>query len=292
MSDLFPSDFLAALQHLRIEARQVPRGGRHAEHHAREAGSGIEFRDYRPYVAGDDIRRVDWNLYRRFDRVFLRLLDEVRDLPLHVLLDVSDSMWLESPPRADAARRAAAILAAVSLNQLDAVAVHPFGDRLGPSLPAVRGKRSLHRVLHFLEELTPLGRTNLGDSLEAFNRLPHRRALAVVISDFFDERGLEAIRAALASFRHRLVLIRMYRKSDREPVLQGELRLADCETDQTLDVSISERVLARYRRTFAAFDEGLKTTAANRGATLLELDTDEDLLPQFGDLFPDGVFRL
>jgi len=292
MSELFPSDFLAALQHLRIEARQVPRGGRHAEHHAREAGSGIEFRDYRPYAPGDDFRRVDWNLYRRFDRVFLRLLDEVRDLPLHVLLDVSDSMWLESPRRADAARRAAAIVAAISLNQLDAVAIHPFGDRLGPSLNPVQGKRSLHRVLHFLEALAPMGRTNVGGSLGAFGRLPHRRALAVVISDFFDERGLESIRRAVDAFRHRIVLIRLFRKSDREPRLQGEFRLADCETDQTLDVSISERVMTRYRRTYAAFDEGLKTIAANRGAELLELDTDEDLLPQFGALFPDGVFRL
>lgn len=291
MSELFPPDFVAALGHLRIEARQVPRGGRHAEHHARQAGSGIEFRDYRQYTPGDDFRRVDWNLYRRFERVFLRLLDEVRDLPLHLLLDLSDSMWLESPPRADAARRAAAIMAAVSLNQLDAVALHPFGARLGAPLSLVRGKRSLHRVLAHLEAATPLGRTDLHTSLEAFARLPHRPALAVVISDFFDERGLGAVCEALGALRHRLVLIRVTRPSDREPDLDGELRLADCETDLTLDVSVSERVRERYRESYRAFDEGLRAFAARRGAGLLELDADRPPLPQFDVLFPDGVFR-
>jgi uncharacterized protein (DUF58 family) len=291
MSELFPADLLASLEHLRIEARQVPRGGRQAEHHAREAGSGIEFRDYRQYVPGDDIRRVDWNLYRRFERVFLRLLDEVKDLPLHVLLDQSDSMWLESPPRADAARRAAAVMAAVSLNQLDAVAVRPFGDRLAPALEPVHGKRSLHRVLAFLEAQVPLGGTDLRAGLEAFARLPYRSSLAVVISDFFDDRGLPAVLEGLGAIRHRLVLIRVLRASDREPLLGGEFRLADCETEQTLDVSISEAVKARYREAYHDFEEGLRSFAAARGAALLELDADRPILPQFDVLFPRGVFR-
>ncbi|MBN2491195.1 MAG: DUF58 domain-containing protein [Planctomycetes bacterium] len=291
MSALFPEDFLAALEHLRIEARQVVRGGRLAEHHAREAGGGIEFRDYRAYVPGDDFRRVDWNLYRRFARVFLRLRDEVRDLPLHVLLDQSDSMWLESPPRADAARRAAAVMAAASLNQLDPVAVHPFGERLGPALGPVRGKRNLHRVLGFLEAQVPLGRTDIGASLAEFGRAPHRPALAVVISDFFDDRGLEAVVKALGALRHRLVLIRVLRPADREPVLAGEFRLADCETDQTLDVSVSEAVQARYRESYRAFEEGIRSFALARGAALLELDADAPTLPQFGVLFPEGVCR-
>jgi len=291
MSDLFPPDFVAALTNLRIEARQVPRGGRPAEHHARQAGAGIEFRDYRPYSPGDDIRRVDWNLFRRFDRVFLRLLDEVRDLPLYCLLDLSDSMWMEDPPRVDAARRAAAVMAAVSLNQLDSAAVFPFGARLGAPLHTVQGKQSLHRVLAFLEAQKALGETDICGGLNAFSRLPLRKGLVVVISDFFDSHGLEALKEGFMAVRHRLLLIRVVRKSDREPGLQGEYRLADCETDLTLDVSISEEVMARYRKAFGQFEEGLRAIAALNGAGLLEVDLEKELLPQFGALFTDGVYR-
>ncbi len=291
MSDLFPPDFVSALIQLRIEARQVPRGGHHAEHHAREPGSGIEFRDYRPYAPGDDVRRVDWNLYRRFGRVFLRLLDEVRDLPLYCLTDMSDSLWLEQPPRADAARRSAAVMAAVSLNQLDAAAVFPFGADLGTPLPATRGKQNLHRVLAFLEGLTALGRTDLRRSLQTFSRLPVKPGLAVVISDFFDPHGLEAVGEGLATLRHRLVMIRVMRGSDGDPELRGEFRLADCESEETLDVSVSDRLLDRYREAYVDFEGGLRTLAARRGAFLLEVDMEEALLPQFGLLFQDGVLK-
>ena len=81
-SELFDPEFLESLGHLRLVARQVPRGGRFAEQRSRDLGSGIEFKDYRPYAPGDDLRGVDWNVYRRLGRVFLRLFEELEDLPL------------------------------------------------------------------------------------------------------------------------------------------------------------------------------------------------------------------
>lgn len=292
MSALFSEDFVAALTSLRIEARRVPRGGRHAEHHAREPGSGIEFRDYRAYTPGDDVRLVDWRLYRRFERLFLRLLDEVRDLPCYVLLDTSDSMWLDDARRATAARRVAAVLAAVSLNQLDAVSIHPFGADLGASSGTVEGKRGLHRVLGFLEALEPAGRTDIRTSLEKFGRLPQRHGLVVVVSDFFDDAGLDAVWQAVRALRHRVALVRLVAASDRDPTIDGELRLEDCETGSTVDVTVTDRVLARYRAAVAEFEQGIEQLAARRGATLLEVDVDQPVLPQFAGLFPDGVLRV
>jgi uncharacterized protein (DUF58 family) len=291
MSELFPAEFLAALDSLRIEARRVPPGGRHGEHHAREAGAGIEFRDYRAYSPGDDFRRIDWNLYQRFRRVYLRLLDELRDLPLYVLLDLSDSMWLEDPPRADAARRAAALMAAVSLGQLDRVAIHPFGAVLGAPLPPTSGKRHLPRVLAFLQDLGRQGRTDFARSLGDFARLPHRRGLVVVISDFFDEGGLDAVTGAMGVLRHRLLLVRVVNSRDRNPPESGELRLVDCESGATVDVTVSERVRNRYLEQLEAFDAGLARFAAGRNAELVEVDAEEPVLPRFHAVFRGGVFR-
>ena len=106
-SEIFDPAFLESLKALRFVARRVAAGGRFAEQRSKDLGSGIEFRDYRPYTAGDDFRSIDWNIYRRLGRVFLRLFEELEDLPLYLLPDVSDSMWLEEPPRARAGLRAA-----------------------------------------------------------------------------------------------------------------------------------------------------------------------------------------
>lgn len=291
MSDLFPDDLLAALAHLRVEARRVPRGGRLAEHHARESGAGIEFRDHRAYAPGDDFRRVDWNLFRRFSRLFLRLADEVRDLPLHVFLDLSDSAWVEDPPRARAGRQAAGVLAAVSLNQLDPAGIFPFGAALGPVLPPLCGRSALPRVLSHLEDLKPLGRTDFAASCRELAALKLRPGLLAVVSDFFDPAGLEAATGALGALRHRLLLVRLGRRSDRDPSLAGDLRLRECESSATLDVTVTDAVRRRYLEAFTAFEENLRAFATRRNAGLLELDVERPVLAQFEPLFPDGVFH-
>ncbi len=288
---LFPPELLEALAHLRIAARRVPAGGRHAEHHARESGAGIEFRDHRAYAPGDDLRRVDWHLWGRFARLFLRLSDETRDLPLHLLVDVSDSTWLEVPPRSFAGRQAAGVLAAVSLGQADRVHVFPFGAALGEGMPPASGSRGLPRVLAFLEDLRPLGRTDFQAALWTFARLPLRSGLCVVVSDFFDPAGLAAVREALAAIRHRLLLVRLVRRSDRDPALQGELRLVDCETGDGVDVTLGARALEAYRKEVSAFDQGLRTLAEERGAGEIEIDVEAPVLPQLEPLFAGGVFR-
>ncbi len=116
LEQLLGDGFLEALQSLRISARRVPRRGRHAEQRSKDLGSGIEFRDFRPYVPGDDLRSIDWNIYRRLGRVFLRLFEEMEDLPLYLMPDVSRSMYFEAPPRALGGLRCALALAAVSVD--------------------------------------------------------------------------------------------------------------------------------------------------------------------------------
>lgn len=290
LEEVFPPDFLEALQNLRVQARRVAPGGPHGEHHARQAGSGIEFRDYRAYVPGDDFRRIDWNLFARFERLYLRLLDELKELPVHLLLDLSDSAWAEDPPRSLAARRIAGIWSAVGLNQLDPVGVFPFGADLGEPLEPRGGKRRLPEVLRHIAALEKHGRTDIRKSLESFGRLPLRRGLAIVISDFFDPGGVPAIEAAISALRHRVVLVRLVRPSDFDPTIDGEVRLTDAETGEEIVVAIDDPVIARYRESHEAFSEGLRTLAHARGCPLLEVDVTAPLLPQFSVLFEGGVF--
>jgi len=290
MAVLFSDDFVRAIAPLRIVARQVAAGGRHAEHRSRDLGSGMEFRDFRSYVPGDDIRRVDWNLYRRSGRLFLRLFEETEDLPVYILLDVSDSMFFEIPPRADAARQMAAVLAAITLNQLDRTAIYPFADDLLRPLGPISGKQGVHRVLAHLEQLGPSGPTNFERSVRRLQAMRLRQGLAVVISDYFDPRGIGAVAAALRSLRHRLLLVQVARASDAAPSLDGELRLIDCESGAGVDVAVTGAGLERYRRAYREYCDELLRFAARRRAAHLVLDADRPVLAQLGELFVGGVF--
>jgi uncharacterized protein (DUF58 family) len=289
MSTLFDEAFVRALAPLRIVARQVPAAGRPAEHRSRDRGAGLEFRDFRGYVPGDDLRRVDWNVYRRSGRLVMRLFEQPEDLAVHVLVDVSDSMFLEDPPRANAARQLAAAFAAVALNQLDRAGVYPFGADLGVPLPVTADKRALPRVLDFLERLGPAGPTDLARVLRRFGTLRARSGLAVVISDFFDPHGLDAVLPALAALRQRLVLVQVVRAADADPDVPGEFTLVDCETGGEVDVAATARVRARYQEAYARFQAALHEFAARRGAVLVRVDAEQPVLAQLGSLFRNGT---
>jgi len=290
--ELFDPDFLESLQRLRLVARRVPRGGRFAEQRSKALGSGIEFQDHRPYSPGDDLRGVDWNLYRRLGKVFLRLFEELEDLPVYLLPDVSASMWLEEPPRARAGLRAAMAFAAIALGQMDRVGVFTFADELELSLRPQTGWSSLPRFADRLAKVPQGGGTDFEGALRRFGGMPLRRGLAVVISDFFDPRGLEAIVAALKPMRHRLLLVQLTRPGDREPQLDGDLRLRDCETSRVEEVTVPPQVLARSREAYDRFQGGLLSFARRREAGLIQLDAGEEVVPQIAALFENGRWSL
>jgi uncharacterized protein (DUF58 family) len=294
-ADLFDTAFLEAAERLRLVARRVAPRGRFADQRSKDRGAGLEFQDYRPYVSGDDLRAIDWTVYRRLGRVFLRLFEEHEDLPLYLLVDSSRSAWLERPPRARAGLRAALALAAVSLGQHDRVGIFPFGDDVTVLQKPTAGKGKLMELAARMSTLEPLGKTDLGKSLKRFSALGLRQGLAVVISDFFDPAGLAAVEDALRSVRHKLLLVQLVRASDRHPEraraatgAANDVRVIDCESGASHDVSLTPAVLERYRTAYDRFNSGLAAFARSRNAGLLALDCDVEVVPQLATLFENG----
>ena len=288
--DLYDAAFLESLTRLRIIATRVQGGGRHAEQRSRDLGSGFDFRDYRPYTPGDDLRAIDWNLYRRLGRVFVRLYEELEDLPLYLLPDLSRSAFLEQPPRARAGLRASLALGAISLNQHDSVGVFPFSDQLEVLVRPSAGKRRVLTLADRLAGVEPGGETDFAASLARFGALGLREGLVAIVSDFFDPRGIEAVTAALGRLRHRLLLVQLVRASDRDPDITGDVRLVDCETGGAADVSISSATLERYRAAYDRFQEGLTSFARRRGAGLVRLDVEQEVVPQLAAVFETGSY--
>ena len=288
INELFDPEFLESLARLRILARRVSRGGRHADQRSKDLGSGIEFRDFRPYSPGDDFRAIDWNIYRRLGRVFLRLFEELEDLPVYLITDISRSMYLEDPPRARAGLRCGLALASIALNHHDSVGLFPFSDDLTISLRPQGGKGKLMRFAGSMAAFAPGGVTNLENSMRRFSALKLRRGMAVIISDFFDPAGAEAVVSALRTLRHKLLLVQLVRSVDREPNVQRDVRLRDCETGATEDVSATAAVMNHYREAYDRFQARIHEFARQRNAGLLRLDVEAEVVPQLATLFETG----
>lgn len=287
-TELFDPGFLKSVQRLKLRARRAVRLGRHAEQRARDVGQGFEFRDFRPYVAGDDLRSIDWNVYRRLGKLFVKLFEEQRDLPLYLMPDVSASMFMEETPRIRAAQRAALAIAAVGLGQHDTVGLFPFAEDLQIRVKSKSGKSNLMSFAQHLSQLEARNATSLADSIRHLCTLKLRPGLLVILSDFFDPAGIDAVIQALRPCRHRLLLIQLVRRSDADPTLQGDVRLKDAESGEVVNVSITPRVLENYRAAYARFNDGLASFARQRQAILLRLDAEQDVLDQLSELFASG----
>src|SRR2546430_15368466 len=158
---LLEPKFLARLEQLELVSRKIFVGRMKGERLSKRKGQSVEFADYRNYVIGDDLRFLDWNLFARLEKLFIRLFMEEEDLHFYVLIDNSLSMDFGNPTKLHYAKQGSAALAFIGLVQIDRVVIEAFNDRLTQSLPAVRGKRSLWRVLDFLQKLAPAGNSDM-----------------------------------------------------------------------------------------------------------------------------------
>src|SRR5438270_312042 len=188
---LLDPGFLTRLEQLELVSRKIFLGRMKGERRSKKKGQSVEFADYRNYVIGDDLRFLDWNLYARLDRLFLRLFMEEEDLHFYVLLDNSLSMDFGTPSKLHYAKQIAAALGFIGLVNLDRVVVEPFNDRLTQTMPAARGRRSLWRVMDFLQKLEPAGPSDLRQALRTFSLKCSGKGIVVLVSDMMDKGGFE-----------------------------------------------------------------------------------------------------
>src|SRR5947208_4503334 len=183
---LLDPQFLARLEQLELVSRKIFLGRMKGERRSKRKGQSVEFADYRNYVMGDDLRFLDWNLFARLDKLFIRLFMEEEDLHFYLLIDNSLSMDFGTPTKLHYARQVAAALAFIGLVNLDRVVIEAFNDRLTQSMPAARGRRSLWRVLDFLQKLEAAGPSDLRRCLRTFSLKCSGKGVVVLLSDFMD----------------------------------------------------------------------------------------------------------
>src|SRR6266480_1316843 len=188
---LLDPQFLARLEQLELVTKRIFLGRMKGERRSKKKGQSVEFADYRNYVIGDDLRFLDWNLFARLEKLFIRLFMEEEDLHFYVLIDNSLSMDFGNPTKLHYARQVAAALAFIGLVNMDRVVIEVFNEKLTQSMPALRGRKSLWRVMDFLQKLQPAGPSNLRESLKTFTMKSSGKGIVVLLSDMMDKEGYE-----------------------------------------------------------------------------------------------------
>jgi uncharacterized protein (DUF58 family) len=270
---LFDSAFLAKLEQLHLLARKLFRGEHRAERRSRQVGSSLEFADYRNYAWGDDPRTIDWAVYARLDRLFVKLFEQERDLDVHFLVDCSASMrWYPEAgqtgqtPKLDAGRRIAAALSYIALANLDRVNVGWFDANLGDDLGLTRGKAQFHKVLDFLRTAPEAsGPTALERSFRTFTQRLKRRGLVFVLSDFLDPAGTDAALSLLRYHQFEVHIVQVLHPAELDPKLSGDLRLTECETGAVYELTASDALVRAYREQVHGFLANLERFCLQRG---------------------------
>ena len=261
---LFDDEFQRKLEMLALVSRRVFAGRLRAERRSKKKGSGLEFADHRDYVAGDDFRSVDWNVYRRFGKLLVRLYEEEEDLSIYLIVDCSSSMAFGENKKFDQARRLCAALAYVGLANLDRVTVVGVNEAVISRMPTTRGKGRIFKVFEFLSQLEAGGVTDLGSALKTFVAQHKRRGLAVLFSDLYDPAGFEAGINVLRFNKFEPYVVELVDPAEARPALKGDVRIYDCETGEERELTITEGMLDKMQRAVSDYRSGIERFCAQK----------------------------
>jgi uncharacterized protein (DUF58 family) len=296
-SPLLTPELLRRLEQFQLLAARRAKSSAKGERRSRARGQSVEFADYRDYVPGDDFRYLDWNLYGRLERLFLKLYEEERELPVRIFLDASESMTFGEPRKFDFARQIAAAVGYVALSGFDRVSVIPFPElAAGPvadraarlaelaargALRSVRGKRSAMQFFASLGAISAGGSADLSKALKRGALEARQPGVAVVLSDFLDPAGYDAGLSALVGRGFQVDLVQVLAPEELSPVTFGDLRLVDSETGATQEVTFGRYRMKAYQQTVQNFIQRLREFCQSRGINFFTASSNtalEDLL--------------
>jgi uncharacterized protein (DUF58 family) len=294
ITSLLSPDFIARLDRLDILSRKVLQGKIKGERRSKKRGQSVEFADYRPYVVGDDLRFIDWNLYARLDKLFLKLFMEEEDLAVSVLIDESASMRYGDPDKLTYARKLAAALGYIALANHNRLHLFKFTDTLSSALINQRGRRPIPQMIQFLMQdmvesagtKTPkvgqhfkdadLRQGDLTAACRRFAMMGQNKGVVLLISDFFDKGELADALRYLSGDRFDVYVIHLLAPQEVDPAkagLVGDLKLIDLEDDNEAEVSVSTPLLNRYKANLQAYCLHLKEECSKRNMVYLMTDT-------------------
>jgi len=272
--NLLEPDFIRKLEYLSILSRKIFRGSLKGDHKSKRKGISPEFSDYRNYVPGDDLRYIDWNLYGRLEKLFLKLFLEEEDLYVYVLLDTSSSMDYGNPGKLDYSIKIAASLGYIALTNMDRLYFMTFDNNIHIEINPARGKGYFFKLLHHLQTIKPGKITHLNQALKNFAIKSSKPGPVIIISDFFDKNGYEEGLKFLLYKKFEPFLIQILSPQEFSPDMTGNIKLVDIETNSVKEMTINQALIDIYKKNLTAYIDNLYNFAATRGFHHIVTSTD------------------
>ncbi|MEM8531699.1 MAG: DUF58 domain-containing protein [Chloroflexota bacterium] len=288
---LFDSVFLRKLDQLALITKRAMSGDIQGERRSPRRGSSVEFADFRPYTPGDDIRQIDWNLYARMERFYLKLFVAEEELTLHLLIDNTASMDWGDPHKLLYAKRVSAAFGYTTLSSLDRVTITAFGAGSTRQMPGVRGKRGALPLFDFLQKLPTGSGGSLYDSCRRYAQTARNAGPLLLCSDLMDPDWKEALRA-LASRSFDITIIHTLAPQEIRPELDGDFRLVDAENGNPVEITADLETLRQYEENLLSWRAEIESFCAGRDMTYVFADTNvpvEDFI--LSNLRARGVLR-
>lgn len=279
LSDILQAEDITSLQSLQLFARTVVEGFTTGQHASPHKGFSVEFRQHRPYVQGDEIRRLDWKIFGRTDRFYIREFDEETNLRATVVLDASGSMGYRGQKgilKFDYARKLAASLAYLLMSQQDAVGLITFDSKVRDVIPCRTKITHLHLMLETMVKTEPGKDTSLAPVLESLAQRLKRRGLVILISDFFDDPAalLRSI-GVLRKKGHEIIALQLWDRDEIDFPFGNWARFENLENDDDFLLLDPATIRQRYIEAQQNFAAQLKEGFRKHQVDYLSLPTDE-----------------
>lgn len=277
LTSLFDNTILNRVERMRLNPRRRLTNRSRGEHLAGKGGSSTDFADYRDYVAGDDIRNVDWNIFARLQRPYIKQFLHEEELHVVLLVDASTSMLFDDKlPRARQLAAAFGIMGLLNMERVSVFVGHQVADQ-SSMLPPGTGRPRIRQLLEFLEKTEGGGAVPVEDMIETMLRFHRGRGIAIILSDFLTFTDLSRSLNMLFSSGLEIWGLQILGASELEPDIQGDLRFVDSETGGTLDVTNVGELLSIYQSQRQALQDVIDGQCRRRNGRFLSIGADEPL---------------
>jgi uncharacterized protein (DUF58 family) len=288
--------FFSRLETLTLELRANLGGFFGGKHLVRTYGQTVEFADYREYQLGDDIRRIDWNLYSRFEKFFLKLFTDERQMHTQIFIDCSASMGKDMPEKANYTIGIAAALGYLSVHNMDKVSFSLIrGNEAENKRGTIVGKRAFFDAISTFDTLEFDGESDICKAITGCPNLGSNDGLTVIISDFFTDSNWKKAVDFLCFKKKQVLLIQVMTPDEIEPSYDGRIHLIDAEAGgiedmKNLKLKINKSNHLAYAEALADMQNDLKSFCVSRGADFITVSTDQPLEKMlFKELLKVGI---
>lgn len=288
--EIFDADFLDRLRALFLRLRKRRQLKKKGIQSTQSTGFTREFKDYRHYTPDDDYRAIDWMLYARLERLYIRLYEEIQEFHIHVLIDTSASMQTPFPEKRLIALKLAVALSYLGLVGQHRVSLYQMGERVIEGLPPQKGQGNIQRIIDYARRLEFGGLTDLERCFTEFRPSRRRYGILFVLSDLYG-RGVdetsEAVRLA-ATWPGETHFIHIFHPWEQHPDLDGEIELIDVETQEHRRLWFTRRDRRKYEERFELFLKEIEHSCKSRQIDYQRWRTDLPFEEPFLELLSRG----